>query len=117
MTVSWAAVSDESGINYTVWYSTSSGTETEPPSGASIVSDINGISTTLSGLEQGTRYYIWVAAVSSDGQGSYSTRVSQTTFPGIACFFYYILYTCISLLYISSASYNISYIHIVVIPH
>ena len=89
MGLSWTAVSDESGINYTVWYSTSSGTEIEPPSGASIVEGITGISTKLSGLEKGTRYYIWVAAVSSDGQGSYSTRVSQTTFSGIACFFYY----------------------------
>ena len=81
--VSWTAVSDESGITYTVWYSTSSGTITEPPSGESKVSGITGTSTTLSELEQGTRYYIWVAAVSSDGQGSYSTRVSQTTNTGI----------------------------------
>ena len=93
--VSWTAVSDESGINYTVWYSTSSGTETEPPSGASIVSGITGTSTTLSGLKQGTRYYIWVAAVSSDGQGSYSTRVSQTTNTGII----YTLYLCVQYLY------------------
>ena len=82
MTVSWTAVSDESGINYTVWYSTSSDTETEPPSGSN-KTEINGTSTILSGLEQGTEYHIWVAAVSSDGQGSYSTRVSQTTNTGI----------------------------------
>ena len=90
MTVSWTAVSDESGINYTVWYSTSSDTETEPPTEASSVKGITGISTTLSGLEQGTEYHIWVAAVSSDGQGSYSTRVSQTTNTGIM----YTLYFC-----------------------
>ena len=83
LTVSWSAVSDESGINYTVWYSTSNGTETEPPSGASIVSGITGTSTTLSGLEEDTEYYIWVAAVSSDGQGSYSARVSHITNTGI----------------------------------
>ena len=85
LTVSWTAVSDESGITYTVWYSTSSVDEMEPPSGALTVSGITGTSTTLNGLEQGTRYYIWVAAVSSDGQGSYSTRVSQTTYTGIYC--------------------------------
>ena len=79
--VSWTAVSG-SGIIYTVRYSTSSGTTTEPPSEASTISGITGTSTTLSGLTQGTVYYIWVAAVSSDGQGPYSTRVSRTTFRG-----------------------------------
>ena len=86
MTVSWTAVSG-SGITYTVWYSTNSGTTTEPPSGALTVSGITGTSTTLSsGLIQGTPYYIWVAAVSSGGQGPYSTRVSQTTFEGISAY-------------------------------
>ena len=82
LTVSWTAVSG-SGITYTVWYSTSSGTTTDPPSGALTVSGITGTSTTLSGLIQGSPHYIWVAAFSSVGQGSYSTRVSQTTFEGI----------------------------------
>ena len=82
LTVSWTTVSG-SGITYSVRYSsTSSGTTTEPPSGASTMSGITGTSTTLSGLTQGTMYYIWVAAVSYDGQGPYSTRVSQTTFTG-----------------------------------
>ena len=79
LTVSWTAVSG-SGITYTVRYSTSSGTTTEPPSGASTMSRITGTSTTLSGLTQGTMYYIWVVAFSSVGQGPYSTRVSETTF-------------------------------------
>ena len=60
-------------------YSTSSDTITEPPSEASTVSGITGTSTTLSGLEQDTRYYIWVAAFSPDGQGPYSERTLQTT--------------------------------------
>ena len=81
LTVSWTPVSG-SGITYTVWYSTSSGTTADPPSGALTVSGNTGTSTTLSGLTQGTMYYIWVAAVSSDGQGPYSTRVSETTFAG-----------------------------------
>ena len=86
LTVSWRAVSG-SGITYTVWYSTSIGTTTEPPSGALTVSGIAGTSTTLSGLIQGTPYYIWVAAVSSGRQGPYSTRVSQTTYTGKLDFF------------------------------
>ena len=90
MTVSWTAVSDESGITYTVRYSTSSGTITEPPSGASTVEGITGTSTKLSRLKQGTVYYIWVAAVSSDGQGPYSTIASWTTNAGIV----YTLYLC-----------------------
>ena len=81
LTVSWTAVSGF-GITYTVRYSTSSGTVTEPPSGASTMSGVTGTSTTLSGLTQGTMYYIWVAAVSSVGKGPYSTRVSETTFEG-----------------------------------
>ena len=84
LNVLWRAVSG-SGITYTLWYSTSSGTEAEPPSGASNETGITGTSTTLSGLTQGTMYYIWVAAVSSDEQGPYSIRVSQTTYKGIVC--------------------------------
>ena len=82
--ISWNAVPSGGGalITYTVWYSTSSGTTTEPPSGASTMSEITGTSITLSGLTQGTRYYTWIAAVSSGGQGPYSTRVSEITFGG-----------------------------------
>ena len=79
LTVTWTAV-PEFGITYTVWYSTNTIIK---QSGASTVKGITGISTTLSGLTQGTMYYIWIAAVSSGGQGPYSTRVSQTTFSGI----------------------------------
>ena len=82
--ISWNAVPPrrEALITYTVRYSTSSDTTTEPPSGASNKTGINGTSTTLSGLTQGTMYYIWVAAVTSGGKGPYSTRVSETTFEG-----------------------------------
>ena len=81
MTVSWTAVSG-SGITYTVWYSTNSGTTAEPPSGALNVSGITGTSATLSGLAQGTTYYIWVSAVSSGVPGTYSMRMSETTYSG-----------------------------------
>ena len=82
--ISWNAVRSGGGalITYTVRYSTSRGTTTEPPSEASNKTGITGTSTKLSVLEQGTMYYIWVAAVSSDGKGPYSTRVSKTTFTG-----------------------------------
>ena len=71
LTVSWTAVSG-SGITYTVRYSTSSGTTTEPPSGASNKTGVIGTSTTLTDLRSRTTYYIWVAAVSYKHQGPYS---------------------------------------------
>ena len=84
LTVLWTAVSDGSGITYTVWYSTSSGTISEPLCAASTMYRINiiGTSTTLSELERDTRYYIWVTALSSGGQGPYSIRKSEITYTG-----------------------------------
>ena len=72
--VSWSAVSG-SGINYTVCYSTTSGTQSDPPSNANCSTGITGTSTTLGPLSRGTTYYIWVAAVSSGGRGQYSERI------------------------------------------
>ena len=74
--VSWSAVSG-SDITYTVCYSTTSGTQSDPPSNANC--DTSGITdtfTTLGSLSRGTLYYIWVAAVSSGGRGPYSDRAS-----------------------------------------
>ena len=68
-----------SGISYTVWYSTSNGSTEIPPSGANSVSGITGTTTTLTGLSSSTSYYVWVAALSSDGRGTYSTRSSVST--------------------------------------
>ena len=65
-----------------MWYSTNSGTTAEPPSGALYVSGITGTSTTLSGLAEGTTYYIWVSAVSSGVPGTYSIRMSEMTYSG-----------------------------------
>ena len=81
LTVSWIAAS-ESGVIYTVWYSTSSGTTTEPPSGASVLSRIISASAILTDLSQGTTYYIWVAAITDRDQGPYSLRTSAITFQG-----------------------------------
>ena len=84
LTISWTPITDfDYDISYTVWYSTSSGTTTEPPSGASTMSGITGTVATVSGLTQGTIYYIWVAAISSVGEGPFSTRVSKRTYRGI----------------------------------
>ena len=74
--VSWSAVSG-SGITYTVCYSTTSGTQSHPPSNANCgTSGITGTSTTLGALSRGTTYYIWLKAVSLNGQGPYSERSS-----------------------------------------
>ena len=77
--MSWSAVSG-SGITYIVCYSTTSGTRSDPPSNADCgTGNIAGTSTTLGPHSRGTTYYIWVAAVSSDGQGPYSVRSQQRT--------------------------------------
>ena len=81
--VSWSAVSG-SGITYTVCYSTTSGTQSDPPSNADCgTSGITGTSTTLGPLSRGTTYYIWVAAVSSGGRGPYSDRRQSITYNGM----------------------------------
>ena len=82
LSVSWSAVSG-SGTTYIVCYSTTSGTQSDPPSGANCdTSGITGTSTTLGPLSRGTTYYIWVAAVSSGGRGPYSVRRQGKTYQG-----------------------------------
>ena len=50
-----------------------------PPSNANCdISGITGTSTTLNPLSRGTTYYIWVAAVSSGGQGPYTVTGNRT---------------------------------------
>ena len=83
LTVSWSAVSG-SGITYTVCYSTTSGTQSDPPSKANCdTSGITGTSTTLGPLSRGTTYYIWVAAVSAGRRGPYSDVGQGTTYNGM----------------------------------
>ena len=80
--VSWSAVGG-SGITYTVCYSTTSGTQSDPPSNANCdTSGITGTSTTLGPLNRRTTYYIWMAAVLSGGQGPYSDRRQGITYNG-----------------------------------
>ena len=77
-TVSWTAVLTDPKYNilYVVRYSTDSGTRTDPPSDAMKRSGITATSTTLTGLQPDTIYYVWVAAeiLGAGVQGSYSTR-------------------------------------------
>ena len=77
LTVSWTAVTDPMyKILYVVRYSTKRGHETDPPSDAMKRSGIKATSTTLTGLQSGTTYYVWVAAeiLGAGVQGSYSMR-------------------------------------------
>ena len=92
--VSWNAV-DGSGITYTVCYSTTSGTQSDPPSNADCgTSEITGTSTTLGPLSRGTTYYIWVAAVSSGGRGPYSDRRQSITYNGKILHAFILLLSC-----------------------
>ena len=80
MTVSWTAVTGTDSmyaIGYVVRYSTDSGTETDPPSDAMKRSGITDTSTTLTGLQSGTTYYVWVAVeiLGAGVQGPYSMRM------------------------------------------
>ena len=82
--MSWSTVSG-SGITYTVCYSTTRGSQSNPPSGANCgASGITGTFTTLGPVSQNTTYYIWVRAVSSGRRGPYSDRVRQNACNGIS---------------------------------
>ena len=82
------------------------------------MSGITGTSTTLSGLTQGTTYYIWVSAVSSGVPGTYSMRMSENTYSGNVTIIghilqndwdlYYIMYFLASILRTPKKSYNIT---------
>ena len=77
LTVSWNAVTDPMyNILYVVRYSTNSGNQIDPPSNAMKRSGIADTSTTLTGMQSGTIYYVWVAAeiLGAGVQGPYSRR-------------------------------------------
>jgi hypothetical protein len=71
ITVSWGAVA--LADSYNLYYSTS-GTRPETPS----VSPISGASYTISGLTNGTTYYVWVQAVNGGGPSAASPLSSAT---------------------------------------
>ena len=76
--VTWISLGPR--VTYTVKYSTHSGEVNTPPEGASKVSGIHNASTTLTVLQIGTTYYIWVVGVSEVGEGPHSDRISGKTF-------------------------------------
>ena len=80
LTVSWTAVTgtgSKYAIGYVVRYSTDRGNETDPPYDAIKRSGITATLTTLTGLESGITYYVWVAAeiLGAGVQGPYSMRI------------------------------------------
>ena len=79
MAVSWSAVAIPSyNISYVVVYSTDSGTKTDPPVDVVEKSGIKDTSTTLTGLQLGASYYVWVATkiIGAGVQGPYSQRAA-----------------------------------------
>ena len=82
LTVSWTAVTGTDpkyAIGFVVRYSTDRGTETDPPSDAMKRSGITATSITITGLQSGTTYYVWVAAeiLGTGVQGPYSVRMQN----------------------------------------
>ena len=77
--VTWTGPTS-SGITYIVKYSTTN--QASPPQNA-IEKTTSTRSVTLTvGIQQGTTYYVWVAAIRNGVQGSYSSRGSATSFSG-----------------------------------
>ena len=81
LTVMWQGLAS-GAVTYTVKYSTQPGEVNTPPEGAMEVTGISGTSTTLTALERGTTYYIWVVGVSEGGVGPHSDRTSEVTYNG-----------------------------------
>ena len=82
LSVTWSAVRG-SNITYTVCYSMEEGRPRKPPPNKSVcIAEIPEPYIQLYPLSKGTTYYIWVRAVSSDGQGAYSKRRMETTYNG-----------------------------------
>ena len=79
LSISWSAVTVPLYcVSYVVAYSTSRGTETAPPDNSVETSGITDTSTTLTGLQAGSTYYVWVAAevIGTGVRGPYSQRAS-----------------------------------------
>jgi fibronectin type 3 domain-containing protein len=70
LTVSWASVTGASA--YEVWAGTSSNSAEAAKRGE----DTSSVSAVISGLENGTTYYMWIKAKNSTGTGSFSPVAS-----------------------------------------
>jgi hypothetical protein len=75
LTASWTSVAG--AAQYEVYYSTST---TMP---ASPVQTVSGTSVAISGLTNGTTYYVWVKPKNANGAGAASTRVSAISIANI----------------------------------
>ena len=80
LNVSWTGPTG-SGITYIVKYSTTN--QASPPQDARNITTSTSPVTLIDGIQQGTTYYVWVAAIKNGLQGSYSIRRSARSFSGI----------------------------------
>ena len=76
---------DDPAVRYVVWYSTTAGSMTVPPTGAEELMT-NTANDTLHVMPPDKRssstYYIWAAAVTAGDRGEYSDRRSANTLNG-----------------------------------
>ena len=70
LTVSWTAVSDAS--SYIVYYDTSSDSSSATAVTSAIDADMTDTEAVITGLTNGTLYYLWVSAVNSGGESAKS---------------------------------------------
>ena len=70
-----------SGITYIIKYSTTN--QASPPQNAREKTTFTRSVTLTEGIQQGTTYYVWVAAIKNGLQGNYSSRRSATSFSGL----------------------------------
>ena len=69
-----------SGITYIVKYSTTN--QAIPPQNAREKTASTKAVTLTDGIQQGTKYYIWVAAIKNGLQGNYSSKESARSLSG-----------------------------------
>ena len=69
-----------SGIRYIVKYSTTD--QASPPEDAEKQTTSTKPVTLTEGIQPGTKYYVWVAAIKNGVQGSYSNKMSANSISG-----------------------------------
>jgi hypothetical protein len=85
LTVSWEAV--EGAAAYEVWYGENSGGEGRRQSGGDVTRSARTmaqVSAAITGLSNGTTYYVWVRSKNSAGAGAFSPPASGTPRPGLS---------------------------------